>query len=293
MKRREMLQKTALITGGLSLFPQLIPKAFSDAQKINTGQIKHSVCRWPFAKIPLREFCEAIVPMGITSIDLTGPKEWEIMKEYGLTCAMGWGDYPEGINLQHFFSEESNHDKLYIYYKALVPIAKKYGIHNIICLSGDLWGKTHDEAALICLKGIKRVMPIFEDYDMTLSMELLNSKVDHKNQACDHTEWGVILCEMVGSPQFKLLYDIYHMQIMEGNLIQTIKTYLPYISHFHTGGCPGRHVIDDSQEIFYPAIIRALEEMGYTGYVAQEFIPTGTVAQQLAQLKKAIEICTV
>lgn len=258
------------------------------------GKIRHSTCRWCYSSIPFEELCQAAKEIGLESIELTGPEEWEIMKKYGLTSAMGWGKYPEGVGLTNFFANPANHDALTAFYEDLIPKAAAAGIKNLICLSGNRDGRSDYENLLNCQKGIRRIIKTAEKYDITISMELLNSKVDHKNYVCDRTEWGVILCEMVGSPNFKLLYDIYHMQIMEGDVIATIQKYHRYISHYHTGGVPGRHEIDLTQELNYPLIMKAIIDTGYQGFVGQEFIPTAEdTAGKLKALKQAVAICTV
>ncbi len=255
------------------------------------GAINHSACRWCYSSIPFEDLCKAGKEIGLQSIELTGPGEWDTLKKYGLTSAMGWGDYPKGMGLTNFFNKVQNHDQLVAFYEDLIPKAAAAGVKNVICFSGNRDGITEEQGLLNCKKGIQRVIKVAEKHKVTLSMELLNSRVDHKDYQCDHTEWGVVLCEMVGSDNFKLLYDIYHMQIMEGNVIANIKKYAPYISHYHTGGVPGRHEINDSQELYYPAIMKAIVETGYKGFVGQEFIPAK--ADKLASLKEGVTICDV
>ncbi len=298
MKRRTLLKSGILAGAGLglssSLFAQKNELSLNDPIEFK-GNINHSVCRWPFNDIPFEEFCKLVSEMGLKSIDLTGPEEWEIMKDYGLTSAIAWGDYPAGINLEHFYSEEENHDKLTKFYEDLLPKAKAAGINNIICHSGNLYSRSPESVLLTCQKGIKRIMPLAEELDITISIEVFNTKVNHPDQACASTEWAVTLCEMVGSEKFKILYDIYHMQIMEGDIIATIKKYNSYISHYHTAGVPGRFMIDDTQEVYYPAIMNAIVETGYKGYVAQEFLVSHipTTEEKMDLLKKAIIICDV
>jgi hydroxypyruvate isomerase len=223
---------------------------------------------------------------------LTGPEEWSIMKKYDLTAGMGWGSWPKGTGLTNFFNDPKNHDLLANYYiDYLIPEAAKAGIKNLICFSGNRNGISETQGLLNCKKVIQRIIKTAEKHDVTLSMELLNSKVNHRDYQCDHTEWGVELCEMVGSEKFKLLYDIYHMQIMEGDVIATIKKYNEYISHYHTGGVPGRHEINDSQELNYPAIMKAIVDTGYKGFIGQEFIPTRT--DKIASLREGILICDI
>ncbi len=252
------------------------------------GRINHSVCRWCYNKVPLEELCKAAKGMGITSIDLVGPKDWPMLKKYDLTCAMATG---AGMGIAKGFNRVELHDKLVEGFEELIPKAAEAGMPNVICMSGNRDGLDDEQGLENCALGLKRLMKLCEQKKVNLVMELLNSKVNHKDYQCDHTAWGVELCKRVGSDRFKLLYDIYHMQIMEGDLISTITKNIECIAHFHTGGVPGRHEIDQTQEIYYPAVMRAIADTGFEGWVAQEFIPAGP--DPLASLKQAIEICDV
>ncbi len=252
------------------------------------GNVKHSACRWCYGKIPLEELCKAAATIGLTSIELVGPEEWPILKKHGLTCAMGNG---AGMGIVKGFNRIEYHDQLVADYEELFPKAAAAGVPCVICFPGNRDGQNDEEGLANCAAGIKRLMKSAEANKVTLVMELLNSRVDHKDYQCDHTGWGVELCRKVGSDRFKLLYDIYHMQIMEGDLIRTIQDNIQYIAHFHTGGVPGRHEIDKTQEIYYPAVMRAIVATGYKGFVGQEFIPTG--ADLIAALRKGVEICDV
>jgi hydroxypyruvate isomerase len=251
------------------------------------GNINHSVCRWCYRKVSLEDLCKAAQRIGLKSIELLGPKEWPTLKKYGLTCAMSSG----GLGIANGFNRIENHDKLIAGYEDLVPQAAEAGIPSVICMSGNRKGMDDDEGLKNCVTGLKRVMPLFEKHNVNLVMELLNSKVNHPDYMCDHTAWGVELCKKVGSDRFKLLYDIYHMQIMEGDLIRTIRESADCIGHYHTGGNPGRNEIDETQEIYYPAIMRAIVETGYQGFVGQEFIPVN--ADPLASLERCVQICDV
>jgi hydroxypyruvate isomerase len=255
------------------------------------GRINHSACRWCYSSIPFEDLCKAAKEIGMKSIELTGPAEWEILKKYDLTSGMGWGDYPKGMGLPNFLNKVQNHDQLVAFYEDLIPKAAKAGVNNVICFSGNREGISEEQGLINCKKGLQRIMKTAEKYNVTVSMELLNSKKDHKDYQCDHTEWGAVLCEMVGSDKFKLLYDIYHMQIMEGDVIATIKKNYQYISHYHTGGVPGRNEINDSQELYYPAIMKAIIDTGYKGFIGQEFIPAKP--DKIASLKEGILICDV
>jgi hydroxypyruvate isomerase len=252
------------------------------------GKINHSVCRWCYKDIPLDDLCKEAVKMGIKSIELQGPAEWPTLKKYGLTCAMPWG---AGKGINDGFNQLELHDELVKSFEDIFPKLKEAGLDKVICFSGNRKGMSDEQGLKNCAIGIKRLMPSAEKYGITLTMELLNSKVNHKDYMCDTTKWGIALCDMVGSEQFKLLYDIYHMQIMEGDVIATIKKSHKYFSHYHTGGVPGRNEIDETQELYYPAIIRAIVETGYKGFVGQEFIPKR--ADAIASLKQGVTICDI
>ena len=235
------------------------------------GNINHSVCRWCYEDIPLDEFCEQAKALGIQSIDLLIPEELGILPKYDLTCAMVTHKDADLIN---GFSNTKNHELLISTYLRLIDQAVDHGMTNVIVFSGNRFGISEEAGLENCAVGLDKVVRYAEQKDVMVVMELLNSKVDHPDYQCDHTPWGAALVDKIGSPNFKLLYDIYHMQIMEGDIIATIQKYKDYIAHYHTGGVPGRHEINDSQELNYPAIMRAIVETGYTGFVAQEFIPS-------------------
>jgi len=251
------------------------------------GNIHHSVSQWCYSDIPLEDFAKACKEMGIESIELLGEKDWAIVKNAGLKCAVGyatdWG-IPKGFN------RIENHEKLIADFETMIPKAAAAGVPNLICFSGNREGQNDNEGMINCAKGLRKLMPTAEKHGVTIIMELLNS-YGHKDYQCDKTTWGSALCEMVGSQRFKLLYDIYHMQIMEGNIIDTITKYSPYIGHIHTGGVPGRNELDETQELYYPAIIRALLKTGYKGFVGQEFVPSQK--DKLESLRKCIQICDV
>ncbi len=251
------------------------------------GNIRHSVSQWCYNDIPLEDFAKACKEIGIESIELLGEKDWEIVKKAGLGCAVGyatdWG-IPKGFN------RIANHEKLISDFENMIPKAAEAGIPNLICFSGNREGLDDYEGLINCAAGLRKLMPTAEKYGVTIVMELLNS-YGHKDYQCDKTTWGSSLCEMVGSDRFKLLYDIYHMQIMEGNVIETITKYIRYIGHIHTGGVPGRHELDETQELYYPAIMNAVVKTGYKGFVGQEFVPAQK--DKLESLRKSILICDV
>ena len=252
------------------------------------GNVNHSVCRWCYDKIPLEELCRAGKEMGIESVELQGPEDWPIIQKYGLTCAMANG---AGFGIERGWNRPELHEELIKSYSEVIPKAANAGLNNIICFSGNRKGLPDEQGIVNCAEGLKKLMPIAEKHKVNVVMELLNSKVNHKDYQCDHSDWGVALCKAVGSERFKLLYDIYHMQIMEGDVIATIRKCHPYFAHYHTGGVPGRHEIDDTQELNYPAVMKAILATGFKGHVAQEFIPARKDA--LASLKQGVQICDI
>jgi len=251
------------------------------------GTVNHSVCKWCY-RMPLEELAEAAQEIGMQSIELLEPEEWDVVEKYGLTCAISNG---ANLGIPNGFNNPKNHAELLRQYEALIPNAADKGIQQIICFSGNKDGMTYEEGLENSAAGLDPVIKLAEKHNIRIVMELLNSKVDHKDYMCDHTAWGAQLAEKIGSPQFKLLYDIYHMQIMEGDVIRTIQDNHQYISHYHTGGVPGRNEIDTSQELYYPAIVKAILDTGYKGYVSQEFIPKGPVP--LESLKQGVMICDI
>ena len=284
MNRREALAGMAAIAGA-----GLAAPGVAHAQERDTplsGRLKQSVCKWCYRDLSVAELATLAKRIGLYSVELLGPDEWPIVQEAGLTCAManGPGGIPAGWN------EPRRHDRLVEGSEELLPQIAAAGLPNMIVFSGNRRGMNDAEGIRNCASGLRRIMPLAEELNVTVCMELLNSKRDHKDYMCDHTPWGVALVEEVGSPRFKLLYDIYHMQIMEGDLIQTCLDNLAHIGHFHTGGVPGRNEIDETQELNYRRICEAIVEAGYTGYLGQEFIPTRDPAESLAQ---AARICDV
>ncbi len=252
------------------------------------SRIRHSVCRWCFNNIPLEELCVAVKPMGITAIDLVGPKDWDVLKKYGLDSSMCNG---AELNLVDGWNDPKFHPQLIKNYTEMIPLVAKAGYRNLICFSGSRRGMDNETGLQNCVEGLQRVLPLAEENGVVLQMEVLNSKVNHPDYMADNTTWTIELCKRLGSENFKILYDIYHMQIMEGNVIQTIRDHYQYFGHYHTAGVPGRNEIDETQELYYPAIIRAIIETGFQDYLAQEFIPKGT--DKLAALRKGVEICDV
>ena len=251
------------------------------------GRINHSVCKWCYPNVELEDLCVAGKGMGLQSIELLGPEDWPTLLKHGLTCAMASG--VDGIT--YGFNRLDHHDDLIKKFEVNLPKAVDAGLKNYICFSGNRGGMSDEQGLANCVVGLKRLMPLAEKNKITICMELLNSKVNHKDYMCDHTKWGVELVKRVDSEHFKLLYDIYHMQIMEGDVVRTIRENQQYIAHYHTGGVPGRHEIDDTQELYYPAVMKAIVETGFKGHVAQEFRPARP--DVLASLKQGVQICDV
>ncbi len=251
------------------------------------NRIRQSVCRWCYPTIPLQQLCAFAAEIGLRGVDLLEPTDYEVPREYGLICTMGYaggGEIVAGLN------RPENHAAIEAGFLKSIPLAAKAGVPNVITFSGNRYGITDEEGARNTVAGLNRVKKIAEDHGVTICLELLNSKVDHPDYMADHTAWGVRVMQEVNSPNVKLLYDIYHMQIMEGDVIATIRKSLPWIGHFHTGGVPGRHELDGTQEILWDGVMRAIVDAGFEGYVAQEFEP---VHDPLSSLRAAADLCDV
>jgi hydroxypyruvate isomerase len=292
--RRHFLSASVAATAAASLAHRL--EAADNASALK-GKINHSACKWCYKGIELDDLCRAGKEMGLSSIDLVDPPDFPTLKKHGLTSAMisfptikdsagnDIGSIPFGFN------NPAHHDLLVQAYEPHLKASADFGAKHVICFAGNRNGLDDEEGIKNCAIGLKRLMPLAEKLGITLVMELLNSRVNHPDYQCDKSAWGIELCKSIGSDRFKLLYDIYHMQIMEGDVIATIQAGHPYFAHYHTGGVPGRHEIDETQELNYPAIMRAIVETGYKGHVAQEFIPAKP--DKLASLKQAVGICDV
>lgn len=280
--RRKLMAGTAAAATGLST----VGEGSTKQEAALKGRLKQSVCRWCYGNMSLEDLCRNAKQMGILSVELLGEREWPIVKQFGLTCAVanGPGGIPEGWN------RLANHDRLVRESERLLPLVKEAGLPNMIVFSGNRAGMADDEGLANCAVGLKRIMPLAEQLGVTVIMELLNSKRSHKDYMCDRTPWGVELCKRVGSPRFKLLYDIFHMQIMEGDVIDTIRENAQFIAHYHTGGVPGRNEIDETQELNYRRIAQAIVETGFSGYFAHEFIPK---RDPMTSLRAAVKLCDV
>lgn len=285
--RKQAIGRMAAATAVAIGFPNTT-RAFENDAPLLKGNINHSVCQWCYNHMPLEELVVAAKGMGITSIDLLRADQWPVAIKHDLTCAMG---YATDFGLTKGFNDPSLHEKMQKDFEVAIPKAVAAGIKNLICFSGNSNGISSEKGLENCARGLEPIVKLAAKNNITICMELLNSKVDHKDYQCDHTPWGVQLCDKIGSDNFKLLYDIYHMQIMEGDVIATITKYKDYIAHYHTAGVPGRHEIDESQELYYPAIMKAILKTGFKGFVAQEFIPTAD--DKLASLRDAVLLCDV
>ncbi|MBM1107915.1 TIM barrel protein [Aurantibacter crassamenti] len=289
MKRRNFIGTSAAASVGILASTSATAMSSNEnSPKELKGNINHSACRWCYSKIPLEELLQHFNRLGIKALDLTGPEDWPLMKKYGIDASMCWG---AGKGILEGWNDPKLHAELIADYEQMIPKVAEAGYKNLICFSGNRNGMDDQVGLKNCAKGLKKLMPIAEKHGVIIQMELLNSKVDHKDYMCDTSAWGVELCKEIGSDNFKLLYDIYHMQIMEGDIIRNIQDYHQYFGHYHTGGNPGRHEINDTQELYYPAIMKAILATGYTGYVAQEFVPTWK--NPIAALEEGVTICDV
>jgi hydroxypyruvate isomerase len=255
------------------------------------GNINHSVCRWTYNFLPLEELCGVANKIGLKAIDLIGPKEWNVLKSHGLDSSMCNG---AEISLTEGWNHTEYHSTLIKNYTDHINLVADAGYKNLICFSGNKKGMDDETGLKNCVDGLKQIMALAEKRGVIIQIEVFNSKVNHPDYMADNTKWTIELCKRLGSPNFKILYDIYHMQISEGDIIATIKKNHEYFGHYHTAGVPGRHEIDDTQELFYPAIIKAVLDTGFKGYLAQEFIPTATTKEdKIKALKKAVKLCDV
>ncbi len=280
-------RRSALLAmGAVAASATALPLGATSARVARAGRLNQSVARWCFARTPINDLCASAKGMGLMGVDLLGETEWEVPKQYGLQCTMGnsFGAIPLGFN------RSNQHDKLVADAEAMIPRAAAAGVQKIVVFSGNRGGMSDGEGIANCITGLKRLMPTAEQHGVVLCMEMLNSKVDHKDYHADHTAWAVEVAKGVGSPSFRLLYDIYHMQVMEGDVMATIKANLPWIAHFHTAGVPGRNEIDSGQELNYRGIAEFIASTGYSGVLAHEFLPR---REGMKSLREAVEVCTV
>lgn len=289
MNRRKLIQSVMAGTAAAALAPVYsFAKKADQLSPLLKNNINHSVCRWTYDFLSLEALCVLAKEIGLKAIDLVGPKDWQVLKDHGLHSSMCNG---AEIGLTKGWNDPQYHDTLIKNYTEHINLVSAAGYQNLICFSGNRNGMDDEKGMNNCAEGLKKIIGLAEKKGVVIQMELFNSKVDHRDYMCDKSAWGVALCKKIGSPNFKLLYDIYHMQINEGDVIRTIQQNHEWFGHYHTAGVPGRHEIDDTQELFYPAIMNAIVATGYKGYVAQEFIPVKK--DKTASLRDAILRCDV
>lgn len=289
LSRRSFIRNTSILAAG-TIAGSAVKKGYagmaSDIEKVvKNGRIKQSVSRWCYGKIPLDDFCVAVKKMGLDAIDLMGPGDFPTLKKHGLICSM-----IETHGLTKGINTKDNHAECISKIRSAIDAAAEHGFPNVISFPGNRNGMSDEEGIENSVAALKQVVGHAEKKKVTICLEYLNSKVNHKGYMFDNMNWGVQVCKKVGSERVKILYDIYHAQVMEGDIIRTIQDYNRYIGHYHTGGNPGRNEIDDTQELYYPAIMRAVVETGFKGYVAHEFVPR---REPLTSLAQAVQICDV
>jgi hydroxypyruvate isomerase len=282
-------RRDALKTAGVVAAGAMLPGAEAQEKAVKVGKLKQSVCRWCYQNIPLEDFLKNVAAMGLPAVDLLQPEEFALAAKHGLVVSTGYpgkggGTIPDSLN------NPALHDQIYEAFKTGIPLAKAAKVPNLITFFGNRKGMPDDQAITNCVAALNRIKPIAEDNGVIVVVELLNSKVNHKDYQGDKTAFGVEVMKRVNSPNVKLLYDIYHMQIMEGDIIRTIQDNHQWIAHYHTGGVPGRNELDPTQELQWPAIAKAILATGYTGYFAHEFIPK---REPMASLREAVVLCDV
>lgn len=301
LNRRELLKRAALSSLALSALPagtvvaqSLLP---SVGDFVGRGNIKHSVAQWTYDFLTLEELCQVVNEIGFSAIDLIGPEQWPILKAHNIDCSMCNG---AEISLTEGWNRPEYHGRLIQNYTSHIELMAQAGYTNLICFSGNRDGMDDESGLQNCADGLKQIMTLAERHNIVVHMELFNSKIDHPDYMCDSSQWGIELCERIGSTNFRLLYDIYHMQVQEGDVIRTIRDHHQWFGHYHTAGVPGRNEIDDTQELYYPAIMKAILATGYDGYVAQEFIPrrdgpdgARSNEARVASLAQAVAICDI
>ena len=282
---RRALLKSSVAGVAAAQIPSLVGALSASVPR--KGRIRQSVSRWCYQKIPLDQLSAAAAQMGLRGVDLLQPEEYDVPRRYGLICTMA---YAGGGEIKSALNRTENHAAIEQAFRTNIPKAAAAQVPNVITFSGNRAGMSDDEGARNTITGLNRVKKIAEDHGVTICLELLNSKHDHPDYMCDHTTWGVRVVQEVNSPNVKLLYDIYHMQIMEGDLIDTIRNNIQWLGHFHTGGVPGRHELDGTQEVQWDGVMRAIADSGFKGYVAHEFVPTG---DPIVSLRNAVDHCDV
>jgi hydroxypyruvate isomerase len=287
LSRRDVIKTAGVLAAGSTL--ATAGRADARESAVKNGNLKQSVCRWCYQRIPLEDFFKGVAEIGLTAVDLLQPEEWDVAARYGLRCSNGYpgkggGTIPDALN------NLALHDEIVATFKGILPKAKAMNVPNLITFFGNRRGMPDEQAIDNCVAGLNRIKPMAEDHGVTVIVELLNSKVDHKDYQGDHTAFGVEVMKRVDSPRVKLLYDIYHMQIMEGDVMRTVRDNKQYIAHYHTGGNPGRHELDETQELQWRSVAKAIHDMGFDGYMAHEFIPT---RDPMTSLREAVVLCDI
>ncbi|WP_339857809.1 hydroxypyruvate isomerase family protein [Pseudohongiella acticola] len=302
LNRRELLKRAALSSMALAAGGASARVAGQGLEQgtvpfVGRGNIKHSVAQWTYDFLSLPELCQVVNEIGFSAIDLVGSEQWQVLKDHGIDCSMCNG---AEISLTEGWNRPELHGNLIQRYRTHIELMAQAGYRNLICFSGNRDGMDDETGLQNCADGLQQIMALAERHNIVIQMELFNSKIDHPDYMCDSSQWGIALCDRIGSPNFRLLYDIYHMQVQEGDVIRTIRDHHQWFGHYHTAGVPGRNEIDDSQELNYPAIMKAILATEFEGYVAQEFIPrrdgNGNVRsneQRVASLAEAVTICDV
>jgi len=285
--RRKAIAATGAALAGSAISAASAAQAPMTGRVVQKGRLKQSASRWCYSSFSLRDLCRALSDMGLTAIDLLEEPEWEVARDSGLVCSMaygGAGTITDGLSVR------ANHDAIVESLKRTIPKAARLGLPNVITFFGNRRGMADAEAISACVAGLNRVKGLAEDNGVTLCVELLNSKVDHPDYLGDRTWFGLEVVRSVESPRVRLLYDIYHMQIMEGDILRTIRESHEWIAHYHTGGVPGRHELDESQELNWRTVAAAIADTGFQGYFAHEFVPT---RDPLTSLREAVALCDV
>ncbi len=285
----EPLSRRTLIAGAAAVAAASAAPATVAAQQervIRNGRIRQSVCKWCYGSMPLEELAAASKAMGLESIEILDAKDFPTLQKHGLSCAMtNSHGIPRGLN------DPANHEACLQAIEAAIDASAEAGFPNVITFSGNRNGMADSVGLENCVTALRQIVDHAERKGVTICMELLNSRVDHADYMADNMPWLVELVDRVGSDRFRILYDIYHAQVMEGDVIRTIRDHHGHIGHYHTAGNPGRNELDENQELYYPAIMRAILETGYTGIVGQEFIPRNS--DKLAALAHGVSVCDV
>jgi hydroxypyruvate isomerase len=286
--RRELLGMAGLGMLGISPVAKRLTALRATAPPA-AGRLKQSVCRWPFAEIPDAEFFPMVKALGFGAVDLLKESEWPLAEAQGLICSMGMPTDRRDF-IRRGLNDRANHPLLIDELQRTIVAARRHGVPNIIAMVGNRDGRSDEAGLAACVEALDQVKGVAEREQVTICLEMLNSRVDHHDFMGDRTSFGLALMYAVNSPRIRLLYDIYHMQIMEGDVIRTIRDHGHWIAHYHTAGNPGRNELDPAQELNYRGIAQAIADTGFDGWIAHEFIPTRDPKTGLAEAR---EICLI